>query len=265
MKTNFISPSVRTSSDPVVGSPVAPALPSGRAKAGFRVSLDRLRLVSRSGPAFTLIELLVVIAIIAILAGMLLPALSRAKAKGKQAACMNNLRQIGLAMRMYVDDHAGYGPTTTHGASTNASWIYQLAGYLGNVDRARLCPADPKQHQRLTNNASSYTLNEFTAVDLVDPFGGILESFRKLDALPRPCETMIVFEISDAVGINAYNDHTHSRNWYLGWGSVLADIQPDRHGSSANYLFADGHVENIPAARLQKLIESTNNFAKPPQ
>lgn len=214
--------------------------------------------------AFTLIELLVVIAIIALLASLLLPALSRAKARGKQAACMSNLHQIGLALRMYADDNDGFLPTTTHGAGTNASWIYQLSPFVGHGNRIRLCPSDPKGEQRLTAQASSYTQNEFVFVDLTDPFGRPLESYRKLDALARPAETITTFEISDAAGVNTYNDHTHSRNW-TSWGAVLADIQPDRHGFSANYLFADGHVESLPAAQLKARIEAGDNFARPPQ
>ena len=76
-----------------IPSPPAPARPPAHPAPAL----------ARAG--FTLIELLVVIAIIAILASMLLPALSRAKDQGSQAVCRSNLKQLGTAMLMYVDDH----------------------------------------------------------------------------------------------------------------------------------------------------------------
>jgi len=206
--------------------------------------------------AFTLIELLVVIAIIALLASLLLPALSKAKSQAKSAACQSNLRQMGLALILYVEE------TGTYPSDQNMmpgpppheikQWFQMLLPYADNNWDLFYCPANPS-YFKLTNgfilhvapdlrgwNAGfSYGYNTMGGGYSVDSYG-----LGNLSTIP---ETGVSVP-SDMI---AFGD-TQSDFWVdfvvnpfdTPYSTVLKNCLPSkRHQQGANMLFCDGHVE----------------------
>jgi prepilin-type N-terminal cleavage/methylation domain-containing protein/prepilin-type processing-associated H-X9-DG protein len=228
---------------------------------------------ARTRSGFTLVELLVVTALIAVLGTLVVMGARIALRASHEAKCMSNLRNIGVALYVYADDHGGSFPQTSHTErDMNRMWVGALEDYLGDYDETRICPADPRAKERLAAGGTSYILNSFLFVPEVGPWGEPTGPPRNRPSLiPEPGRTILAFICADRWGIGPDNDHTHSNLW-SSWPAVTADIAPGRFRGGkladdtgrANYLFADGRVESIPAAIMKRKTESGINIAQLP-
>lgn len=234
------------------------------------LNLERLSLERRRPAAFTLVELLVVVSIIAVLIGLLLPAVQASRAAARRTQCASNLRQVGLAMGQFCNAHRGQFPDTSHNQAGDVeqSWIYTIAPFMESVDAIRICPDDLKAADRLDQKLTSYVMNAYLTDE---PRSFAVTNHNKLR---ESSKTLVAFEIADQKAPIIENDHVHNHAWFtsltVARKQVLQKIEADaaieRHAGSSHFLYADWRVGPTPAVTVAEWADTqtpTDNFCIP--
>ncbi len=220
--------------------------------------------------SFTLIELLTVIAIIAILAGLLLPAVGRARATAQKTACASNMGQLGKAELMFANDNKNK-TVPAEAIDEKYNYIYCLWEDVGESGKIFLCSVDPYEDTSATYKVQSgneslrfsYTVNgmsdntkkgvHWRNTTSETAYTKILKTWRSISTIKNPSGTISLSEgCLPANGIYGGIKYDSGTVNYTDFTAV-SDVK--RHGNASNYLYMDGHVETLKEEEIEEQVK----------